>query len=271
MKDFIQFIKTKIFLKHFLFATTLALLVLWFTFKLIGIYTDHGKTVAVPDFSGKNINELNDFIVGKNVRYEIIDSVYAPKEKPGVVIRQEPEKETQVKHNRTIYLYVTSVLPPQIVMPKLVDRSLRQASSMIESYGLKLGEPKFITDPCANCILKQFYKGKEIAPGTLIKKGSVIDLVVGRGSGNNEQVAVPNLLGMKFCEAKLKIQGASLNLGELKFDVAVNDSCTVYVYKQIPSGTSNNLLPLGSRINLYLTSNKSKLKLLNGNINDDED
>ncbi len=270
MKGFIQFIQTKIFLKHILSASALALFVLWCSFQLIAYYTDHGSSIAVPDFTGKSIGELDDFIAGKNVRYEIIDSVYAPKEKPGIVIRQEPEKESEVKHNRIVYLYVTSVLPPQIVMPKLVDRSLRQATSMIESYGLKLGTPKFVPDPCSNCILRQLYKGQDIAPGTMIKKGSVIDLYVGKGSGNAEQAAVPSLIGLKYCEAKRKIQAASLSIGALVFDAPVKDSCSAYIYRQIPANSAGNLVPLGAGIDLYLTTDKSKLELLNSNNNNDD-
>ncbi len=65
-------------------------------------------------------------------------------------------------------------------MPKLVDRSTRQAISMIESYGLKQGKVTEIGGDCNGCVIKQFYKGKEIKPGDPIKKGSKIDLAVGR-------------------------------------------------------------------------------------------
>jgi beta-lactam-binding protein with PASTA domain len=70
------------------------------------------------------------------------------------------------------------------MMPKLIDRSLRQATSMIESYGLKIGRVNFINDPCVNCILKQLMYGTEIKPGMPVKKGSQIDLVVGKGDKN---------------------------------------------------------------------------------------
>ena len=98
----------------------------------------------------------------------------------GVVIKQDPEAKSLVKHNRIIYLYVTSTQPPQMAMPKLVDRSTRQAVFMIESYGLKVGKITEIAGDCKGCVLKQFYNGKEIAPGDVIKKGSKIDLAVGK-------------------------------------------------------------------------------------------
>lgn len=180
MKGFFAFLKSKQFFLHFGIAVVSVVLVLWILVKMLNSYTQHGEMVEVPDFKGKTIAELNGFIDGKDVRYLIIDSIYAPKEKPGVVIRQDPETKTQVKRNRIIYLYVTGLLPPQLQMPKLVDRSERQAILMIESYGLKVGKITQVAGDCNGCVLGQFVKGKEIEPGTQIKKGTVIDITIGK-------------------------------------------------------------------------------------------
>lgn len=147
---------------------------------MLNSYTQHGISVEVPDFKGKTIAELNGFIEGKDVRYLIIDSIYAPKEKPGMVIRQDPETKTQVKRNRIVYLYVTGLLPPQMLMPKLIDRSERQAILMLESYGFKIGKITQVAGDCNGCVLGQFIKGKAVEPGTNVKKGTVIDLTIGR-------------------------------------------------------------------------------------------
>ena len=189
MSDFFGFIKSKVFLKHLAIAIVSLIIVLWTLFKLLGVYTHHGETAEVPDFKGKTIAELENFIAGKNVGYVIIDSIYDPKEKPGIVIKQDPEAKSLVKHNRIIYLYVTSTQAPQIAMPKLVDRSTRQAVFMIESYGLKVGKITEIAADCKGCVLQQFFKGKEIAPGEAIKKGSKIDLSVGKTQ--NEYTPAP--------------------------------------------------------------------------------
>lgn len=180
MKDFFGYIKSKVFLKHFALSIICLAIVLWILFKLLGVYTHHGETAEVPDFKGKSIVELDKFVADKHVGYIIIDSVYNPEEKPGIVIKQDPEAKSLVKHNRIIYLYVTSTQAPQMAMPKLVDRSTRQALFMIESYGLKLGKITEVAGDCKGCVLNQFFNGKEILPGDAIKKGSKIDLTVGR-------------------------------------------------------------------------------------------
>lgn len=180
MKGFFAFFKSKQFFLHFGIAIVTILLTLWVLVKMLNSYTQHGESVEVPDFKGKTIAELNAFVEGKDVRYLIIDSIYAPKEKPGVVIRQDPETKTQVKRNRIIYLYVNGLLPPQLAMPKLIDRSERQAILMLESYGFKIGKITQVAGDCNGCVLGQFVKGKAIEPGTQIKKGTVIDLTIGK-------------------------------------------------------------------------------------------
>lgn len=180
MKELFSYIKSKVFFKHFALAIISLFVVLWILFKLLSVYTHHGEVAEVPDFKGKLIGELDKFIDGKNVRYAIIDSIYDPKQTSGMVIKQEPEAKSEVKHNRIIYLYVTSTQAPQIQMPKLVEKSTRQAILMMQSYGLKQGKITEIATDCKGCVVKQFYNGKEIEPGTPIKKGSKIDLVVGK-------------------------------------------------------------------------------------------
>ena len=189
MKEFFGYIKSKVFFKHLAIAMVSLAFVLWALFKLLAVYTHHGETAEVPDFKGKAISELENFVDGKNVGFVIIESIYDPKEKSGIVVKQDPEAKSLVKHNRVIYLYVTSTQAPQIAMPKLVDRSTRQAVFMLESYGLKVGKIEEIAGDCKGCVLKQFFNGKEIVPGAPIKKGSKINLMVGKKE--NEYVSIP--------------------------------------------------------------------------------
>ena len=194
MKEFFTFLKSKSFFIHFAIAFVTISIAVWILIKMLNVYTQHGDTVDVPDFTGKNIKELNGFVSGKDVRFVIIDSLYNPDEKPGTVIRQDPEAKTKVKHNRTIYLYVIGMLPPQVIMPKLIDRSERQAISMIESYGLRIGRITAIAGDCNGCVLSQTIKGKDIEPGKQIKKGTVIDISVGK---KNHFTAAPDTTNKK--------------------------------------------------------------------------
>ena len=230
---------------------------MWLVFSWLKSTTNHGEVIVVPDFSGLGLKELDKFVADKNLKYLVIDSIYDTKAKKGVVVKQEPEANAEVKEGRTIYLYVTSILPPTIQMPKLVDRSLRQAAAMITTFGLKMGAIKFVPDQCANCVLEQMVKGKKIAPGDLIEKGTVIQLIVGKGL-SDEEVGVPCLYGLSRKEALARLTECSLSVGSAVFDIP-KDSLSGRVYRQIPSCGKESMINMGGTIDLYFTTDKVKL------------
>jgi len=178
----IVFFRSKKFFLHLLLAMVTLALLLYGTLTWLKAYTGHAEYVEVPDFSGQALKDLDAFVRAKDVSYQIIDSIYDPKLKKGTVLQQHPEPGTKVKHNRRVYLYVTSSVAPQMLMPKLIDRSERQARLIIETYGLKLGKISETPADCNGCVISQTTGGKEINPGSPIKKGSTINLLIGRKS-----------------------------------------------------------------------------------------
>ncbi|PBQ33381.1 hypothetical protein CNR22_16875 [Sphingobacteriaceae bacterium] len=180
MKNFVSYLKSRHFLIQISIILALIFLLIFGTLTWLSSYTNHGKMVMVPDFKGQEVSSLESFVKDKHVNYQIIDSIYDPKEKPGVVLRQDPEMNIAVKHNRTVYLYVTGMVAPQVIMPKLVDRSERQARLILARLGLKIGAVTERAADCNGCVLSQRMNGKEIEFGKGLKKGSVIELIVGR-------------------------------------------------------------------------------------------
>src|ERR1700741_1566012 len=114
IKNIILFIKSKTFFKHLGIYLVCFCILCWIILTWLSSYTSHGETLSVPDFTGVKLAELDKFVSDKKVRYLVIDSIYDIKSPPGIVVKQEPEPNEQVKDNRTIYLYVTSLLPPSV-------------------------------------------------------------------------------------------------------------------------------------------------------------
>ena len=170
MQSFISFIKSREFFISLGLILLLIFLLFFGVIKWLSSYTEHGEFVTVPDFRGQTTQNLDTFVLDKNVGYQIIDSIYDPNEKTGVVLRQDPEANIKVKHNRTVYLYVTRMCAPGIKMPKLIDRSERQARLLLTTYGLKVGKMIEKKADCNGCVMAQLINGKEIAEGTDIKK-----------------------------------------------------------------------------------------------------
>lgn len=252
-KKIILFLKIKRFGIHFIISLAIGFLILWGVFKSLGSFTHHGETISVPDFSGLKMEELDKFISGKQLRYEIIDSVYDSQVKGGTVVKQDPEKNSSVKQNRTIYLTVSSKLPPLIKMPNLVDASMRQALALLDSYGLKAGKREYRPDPCVNCVLAQTMKGKKIEAGEMIPKGSVIDLVLGQGQ-DGDKINIPCVIGMSLNESKDKIAAAGFSEGSVTCTdcKTMADKEKAKVYKQDPSCSAGVMRP-GSSVDLFIS------------------
>jgi beta-lactam-binding protein with PASTA domain len=259
IKKIIAFLKSRQFLINFGIAIVALPLLFWIIFAWLGSYTHHGDFVQVPDFKSLKINQLSSFISDKNINYEIIDSIWDPKQQKGMVIRQDPEPGAKVKEGRKVYLYVTSIAPPTINMPKLEDLSLRQALAVCESYGL-IAVAKGIDNPCDGCIVKQEYAGKRIEPGTQIQKGATITLYFGKGedaSGQGE-FPVPDLVGMTFRQARGKLIDKGLEWLVIP-DADVKDTMSAYVYSQEPKAGPNRVVMQGSMVDLRVTNDKSKI------------
>jgi beta-lactam-binding protein with PASTA domain len=256
----IEFLKSKQFLYN-IGAIILSIIVFfWLGTTIISSFTQHGQTITVPDLSGKKLSEVKSILESKQLEFEIVDSSYSAKLNPLSVIDQNPKPNSKVKEERTIYLTINALNPPKVKMPDLKDASLKQAQMALESYGLKLGRLIYKPDLAQNAVLEQEYQGKNISPGTLIAKGSKIDLVLGDGLGQSE-FPVPDLVGMTLAEAKFNLEASDLNLG-----VVVNDNtCTAdddnaKIYKQVPSpDDSQNMIKPGEPVDVFITTDESKV------------
>jgi eukaryotic-like serine/threonine-protein kinase len=252
--SFLGFLKSKIFFKNTMIAILITIVLIWVILRLISFYTRHGSYIIVADFKGVPIGQIDAFASDNDLEYIINDSLYDYSLPKGTVAMQDPAPGTKVKKNRKVYLTVVAIKPEQVAMPNLVDLTMRQAAAMLETYGLKLGDLTYVADIAHNAILRQKYKGKEIKTGTLIEKGSRIDLVIGKGEGeDNVTTSVPDLFGMKQSRVLELLQSASLNVGNEIF-LDGNDTVHARVYKQKPE--ANSSVPFGGTIDLWYHSDK---------------
>lgn len=186
--------------------------------------TNHGETLTVPDVRGITLDQLDEFISDRNLRFEITeDSGFSATAKPLAVLKQFPLPNSKVKENRKIYVTLNSTNPPLIRMPKLNGGSVKNAALILQTYDLILGEIIYVADPYLNYILRQEINGREVLEGEKIPKGSVIDLVAGDGLGMQD-LASPDLIGQDLESAQVAIVGSGLKIGEIiheKSNIAV--------------------------------------------------
>ncbi|MFN2456673.1 MAG: PASTA domain-containing protein [Chitinophagaceae bacterium] len=195
--------------------------------------TQHGVARTVPSVKGKKLDEVRAMLEEKGFELVIQDSVYYDSLPPTVIIKQIPEGDAVVKVNRTIYVTINRVLPPDVDMPNLIGYSFRNAEMILKNLSLRLGDTTFKTDFAKNSVLEQTLNGTRIPPGAKVKVGSKISLVLGTGVGNTD-MPVPLLLGMMYDSVKIFMDERGLIIGAVITDPLVRDPATAYVYKQSP-------------------------------------
>jgi beta-lactam-binding protein with PASTA domain len=259
-----MFLKQKKFWINLLISVGSIVLIVFLIFQGFGWYTRHGSSVEVPDVVGMPADEAKKTLEKGGFKVEIVDSLYdLPenlKEKGidfGDVIMQNPKAHEKVKKGRRFYLMIRTSTPPMVEMPNLVDLSLRQALSLLTAKGLNLG--KTTSKPGLPPVMRQFYKGQIIKPGTKIPKGSSIDVWVGSGDGEAVEVDIPNLIGLTRNQALSTLGNYGLNPGaEVYTFKAKNaaDSAAAVVTRQSPGPNPENKLSQGDDIDLWFTDKK---------------
>jgi eukaryotic-like serine/threonine-protein kinase len=257
--NFLRFLKSKIFILNFAIAAILLCGMSWGVLKLLDSFTLHGETITVPDLRGYTIAEAEKITQSKGLRYFVADSVHDIKNTPGAIIDQDPKPEFQVKNNRTIYLTVNAVQPPKVKMPNLVDFSLRQAIAILETSGLKVGNLSYVPDIAFNAVISQEYRGNVLEPGTMVVKGSAIDLILGKGL-SDELVVLPSLFNLTIDEAFSVLYSSSLTIGSVIKDETVKDSTQARVYRQAPVWKEDAVINMGTSVDIYVTQSTEKLK-----------
>lgn len=259
--SFKNFIFSKLFIKNFGIAIAIIVGLIMVLLIWLNFYTRHGQARPVPDFYGLTMEETTKLAKKNKLKFQVIDSIYTSLVQRGCVAEQNPRPGFKVKKWRNIILTINAFHPEMVAMPNLVDLPKRQALALVQSSGLEIGLLRYKPDLAIDVVIDQLFNGKNIPAGDSIQKGSVVDLVLGKGL-SNQRTPVPDLMGMDLESAKDRILGSSLNLGAYIYDstiVATEDTLNAFVFKQNPEFKEDASLQLGSAVYLWLTVDSAKL------------
>ncbi|PTS95541.1 serine/threonine protein kinase [Pedobacter sp. HMWF019] len=256
MSKFITYLKTKSFRNNLIAAIFTVVAILFIAFFSLRYYTKHGQGLNVPALKGLSFNQAVSKLEDLGLRYEV-DSVYIMDKPPGIVIDQDPDANTFVKDNRTIYLTINTAQAPNVKFPDIESKSLREVQPTLESFGLKIGDTTYKADVAKDVVLQANFGGRPLKPGDILPKGSRIDLVLGDGRGN-EEVDIPNLLGLTKDEARFSLKGAMLMLGNITYEGTITDSANAVIVMQTPvlSDTLTKV-KIGTPINITLSNKQN--------------
>ena len=145
-------------------------------------YTQHGKTIEVPNLCGMQLEEAASALRSRKLDFEIVDHKYVKGAKDDEVLEQRPVAASKVKEGRKIELTMSSSHEPMQVIPPVVDNSsLREAQARLRASGFKLGANVLVPGE-KDWVYSVLCNGKELYNGESIARGSNLVLVVGNGN-----------------------------------------------------------------------------------------
>ena len=254
MEKIKQFFKKHPWVQHLILMLLISAVLLFLISLFLKIYARQGKEYEMPQLAATDSTEgrtLEEAMADNalDLEFVILDSVYSPDVKAGVILTQDPQEGIMVKKGRKVYISIAAANAADIIMPELTGLSVRQAVSEIYNSGLKVGYLTFVDDPFKNNVKEQKSNGRPIYSGQKVTPGTVIDLVVGNGDGS-DGIPVPFVIGKTANQAHRDIHSLSLNVGREHWN-GVKDRNTAVVYRQEPDYTGVNRHPFGTAMELW--------------------
>ncbi|HOL74737.1 MAG TPA: PASTA domain-containing protein [Bacteroidales bacterium] len=171
-----QYLKTKTFWGHIGLMLVTFIVFIFLVKLFLNIYTRHGKEIELADYTNKSLKDIQD----EKVDIIVIDSVFNEDLPPLTIVNQYPEPGIKVKPGRKVYVTVVSKSYEKVPLPDLTDITLRAATLQLQAYGFQIGKIEEVPS-IGQTVIAVKQNGREIPWGTLLKKGSVVDLVIGSG------------------------------------------------------------------------------------------
>ena len=251
---FFKYLTSRDFRKQVIIAFSTFIILLIGLYVGLRYYTRHGEGVLVPNLKGLSVENAVQLLASEGFQYQI-DSVFILDKKPGLVLEQDPDPNTNVKINRMIYLTIVSSQTPNVSFPDIENKTFVEAQAMLNNYGLKVGDTTYQSDIARDAVLGFSYSGRAISFGQKLPKGSKIDLILGDGFGASE-VELPNLVGLTLDEAMFSIKGASLTLGNISYQGTIKDTAKAVIILQTPAILPDSVVKvnIGTTINLTLSN-----------------
>lgn len=250
-------LKDKAFWANLIVFFILMLISGWILLMSLKLITKWGQSADVPNILNKNFEVATEKIEEVGLEWEVKDSVYRTDLPEGTVIDVQPAPGLNIKAGRTVFLVVATKNPPKVEMPALVGRSsLRFAQIELESRGLRLGSLSYIPSPDKDAVLSQRIGNTEIAAGTLIPKGTVINLTLGDGV-TGAIMDVPYLIGLTKDEIEQYLQENNM-VANFFYNKDIEDTAAAVVFKQYPNSNGEEKLNMGEPLDLFFSKTLPK-------------
>lgn len=204
------------------------------------------KKYTVDNYIGMSLSAAREKIDGK---FKIkVGEEYSADYAKGLVIRQDPESDTELEEGKTLTLVVSkgTRTEDKVSVPEVVGKMESSAKSELEAAGLKVSvKTKYSTDVAKGKVISQ-----SPGSGNQVTKNSTVVITVSQGEKPETMVRVPNLRYSTESEARSELKNSNLVLGSVLTEYSDSVEKGLVIRQTVSSGSK---VKEGTAVGIYVS------------------
>ena len=204
------------------------------------------KKYTVDNYIGMSLSAAREKIDGK---FKIkVEEEYSADYAKGLVIRQDPESDTELEEGKTLTLVVSkgTRTEDKVSVPEVVGKMESSAKSELEAAGLKVSvKTKYSTDVAKGKVIFQ-----SPGSGNQVTKNSTVVITVSQGEKPETMVRVPNLRYSTESEARSELKNSNLVLGSVLTEYSDSVEKGLVIRQTVCSGSK---VKEGTAVGIYVS------------------
>ena len=204
------------------------------------------KKYTVDNYIGMSLSAAREKIDGK---FKIkVEEEYSADYAKGLVIRQDPESDTELEEGKTLTLVVSkgTRTEDKVSVPGVVGKRESSAKSELEAAGLKVSvKTKYSTDVAKGKVISQ-----SPGSGNQVTKNSTVVITVSQGEKPETMVRVPNLRYSTESEARSELKTSNLVLGSVLTEYSDSVEKGLVIRQTVSSGSK---VKEGTAVGIYVS------------------
>lgn len=204
------------------------------------------KKYTVDNYIGMSLSAAREKIDGK---FKIkVEEEYSADYAKGLVIRQDPESDTELEEGKTLTLVVSkgTRTEDKVSVPEVVGKMESSAKSELEAAGLKVSvKTKYSTDVAKGKVISQ-----SPGSGNQVTKNSTVVITVSQGEKPVTMVRVPNLRYFTESGARSELKNSNLVLGSVLTEYSDSVEKGLVIRQTVSSGSK---VKEGTAVGIYVS------------------
>ena len=204
------------------------------------------KKYTVDNYIGMSLSAAREKIDGK---FKIkVEEEYSADYAKGLVIRQDPESDTELEEGKTLTLVVSkgTRTEDKVSVPEVVGKRESSAKSELEAVGLKVSvKTKYSTDVAKGKVISQ-----SPVSGNQVTKNSTVVITVSQGEKPETMVRVPNLRYFTESGARSELKNSNLVLGSVLTEYSDSVEKGLVIRQTVSSGSK---VKEGTAVGIYVS------------------